>query len=108
MTGVTVRVPGTTANLGSGFDFLGMAVERWLQIRARCVDDRSAPAVVIERHGALSDLGAPPEQDLIYRGFAAACRAAVNSHELADPIAPANLGLRCLAGKLQILRRQAN
>src|SRR5437773_1727679 len=76
MTGVTVRVPGTTANLGSGFDFLGMAVERWLQVRARCVDDRSAPAVVIERHGALSDLGASPEQDLIYRGFAAACRAA--------------------------------
>ena len=76
MTGVTVRVPGTTANLGSGFDFLGMAVERWLQVRARCVDDRSAPAVAIERHGALSDLGAPPEQDLIYRGFAAACRAA--------------------------------
>src|SRR6266550_3320029 len=76
MTGVTVRVPGTTANLGSGFDFLGMAVERWLQVRARCVDDRSAPAVAIERHGALSDVGAPPEQDLIYRGFAAACRVA--------------------------------
>src|SRR2546428_164241 len=76
MAGVTVRVPGTTANLGSGFDFLGMAVERWLQVRARCVEDRSAPAVAIERHGALSDVGAPPEQDLIYRGFAAACRAA--------------------------------
>jgi homoserine kinase len=79
MTGVTVRVPGTTANLGSGFDFLGMAVERWLQVRARCVEDRSAPAVAIERHGTLSDVGAPgapPEQDLIYRGFAAACRAA--------------------------------
>ncbi len=76
MAGVTVRVPGSTANLGSGFDSLGMAVERWLQVRAACVDDRSAPAVAIERHGALSDLGAPPEQDLIYRGFAAACRAA--------------------------------
>jgi len=76
MTGVTVRVPGTTANLGSGFDFLGMAVERWLQVQARCVEDRPAPAVAIERHGALSDVGAPPEQDLIYRGFAAACRAA--------------------------------
>jgi len=75
MTGVTVRVPGSTANLGSGFDFLGMAVERWLQVRARCVDERSAPAVAIERHGTLSDLGAAPEQDLIYRGFAAACRA---------------------------------
>jgi len=73
---VTVRVPGTTSNLGSGFDFLGMAVERWLQVSARCVDDRSAPAVALERRGTLSDLGVPPDQDLIYRGFAAACRAA--------------------------------
>ena len=73
---VTVRVPGTTSNLGSGFDFLGMAVERWLQVSARCVDDRSAPAVALERRGTLSDLGVPPDQDLIYRGFAAACHAA--------------------------------
>ena len=76
MTGVTVRVPGSSANLGSGFDFLGMAVERWLQVRARCVDERSAPAVAIERHGVLGDVSVPPEQDLIYRGFAAACRVA--------------------------------
>ena len=32
----------------------------------------------------------------------------MNSHELANPIAPANFSLRRLAGKLQILRRQAN
>ena len=73
---VTVRVPGSTANLGSGFDFLGMAVERRLQVWARCVDERSAPAVALERRGTLSDLGFAPDQDLIYRGFAAACRAA--------------------------------
>jgi homoserine kinase len=76
MAGVTVRVPGTTANLGSGFDFLGMAVERWLQVWARCVEDRSAPAVALERRGTLRELGAPPDQDLIYRGFTAACRTA--------------------------------
>ena len=76
MTGVTVRVPGSAANLGSGFDFLGMAVERWLQVSARCVDDRSAPAVALERRGTLSDLGVPPDHDMIYRGFAGACRAA--------------------------------
>jgi len=76
MTGVTVRVPGSAANLGSGFDFLGMAVERWLQLSARCVDDRSAPAVALERRGTLSDLGVPPDHDMIYRGFAGACRAA--------------------------------
>jgi len=76
MAGVTVRVPGTTSNLGSGFDFLGMAVERWLQVSARCVDDRSAPAVALERRGTLSEVTTPPDQDLIYRGFAAACRTA--------------------------------
>jgi len=73
---VTVRVPGSTSNLGSGFDFLGMAVDRRLQVWARCVDDRSAPPVALERRGTLNDLGVAPDQDLIYRGFAAACRAA--------------------------------
>ena len=73
---VTVRVPGSTSNLGSGFDFLGMAVERWLQVRARSVDERSAPAIALERRGTLSDLGIAPDQDLIYRGFAGACRVA--------------------------------
>jgi homoserine kinase len=76
MAGVTVRVPGTTSNLGSGFDFLGMAVERWLRVSARCVDDRSAPAIALERRGTLSELTGAPDQDLIYRGFAAACRTA--------------------------------
>ena len=73
---VAVRVPGSTSNLGSGFDFLGMAVDRRLQVWARCVDERSAPVVALERRGTLSDLGVAPDQDLIYRGFAAACRAA--------------------------------
>ena len=72
---VTVRVPASTSNLGSGFDFLGMAVERWLRVSARCVDDRSAPAVALERRGTLRALDVAPDQDLIYRGFAAACRA---------------------------------
>src|ERR1700752_3473387 len=57
MTGVTVRVPGSSANLGSGFDFLAMAVGRWLQVSARCVDDRAAPGVVLARRGTPRDLG---------------------------------------------------
>jgi homoserine kinase len=32
---VTVRVPGSTANLGSGFDCVGIAVERSVQVVAR-------------------------------------------------------------------------
>lgn len=72
--GVTVRVPGSTSNLGSGFDCVGMAVERWLRVSARCVEDRSAPAIAIDRRGTLGGLSVPPEEDLLYRGFAAACR----------------------------------
>ena len=72
--GVTVRVPGSTSNLGSGFDWAGMAIERWLELSARCADNGSAPAVTIERRGALRELSVRPEDDLLYRGFVAACR----------------------------------
>jgi hypothetical protein len=43
-----------------------------------------------------------------FRDPATARGAAMNRHELADPIAPADFGFRRLAGKLQILRRQTN
>ena len=33
---VTVRVPATTANLGPGFDCMGMALSLWNRIRVRC------------------------------------------------------------------------
>jgi len=32
---LTVRVPATSANLGPGFDCLGLAVDLWLEVRAR-------------------------------------------------------------------------
>jgi len=72
--GVTVRVPGSTSNLGAGFDCAGMAVERWLRVSARYAVDRSAPAITIDRRGTLGTLSVRPEEDLLYRGFAAACR----------------------------------
>ena len=72
--GVTVRVPGSTANLGSGFDCVGMAVDRYLRVSARYAEERSATAVTIERLGTLSGLSVRPEDDLLYKGFAAAWR----------------------------------
>ena len=70
----TVRVPGSTANLGSGFDCVGIAVDRWIRVAAR----RDAPQgrLRLERSGALASLTGPPEDDLLYRGFERACRAA--------------------------------
>lgn len=70
---VTVRVPGSTSNLGAGFDCVGVAVDRWLRVTAR-VRESAAPPTTIERSGSLGSLDVPPAADLVYRGFAAACR----------------------------------
>ena len=79
---VTVRVPGSTSNLGAGFDCVGVAVDRRLALTARLALDRapsSGPSVTIERRGTLDRLPVPAEQDLCYRGFAGACELAGRS-----------------------------
>jgi homoserine kinase len=72
---VTVRVPGSTSNLGAGFDCVGVAVGRWLTVTARPAAQRDS-LVTIERRGTLSGLAMPAEQDLLYRGFERACQSA--------------------------------
>lgn len=67
---VTVRVPGSTSNLGAGFDCVGVAVDRWLNLRVAIA---TSGTTTIERRGTLSALEMPPEADLVCRGFAAAC-----------------------------------
>ena len=71
---VTVRVAGSTSNLGAGFDCVGVAVGRWLRVTVQAT--RGGKPVVIDRGGTLRALDAAPEADLLYRGFAAACRRA--------------------------------
>ena len=72
---VTVRVPGSTANLGSGFDCIGVAVNRWFSVAVRRDPALLAP-VRITRGGALAALDTPPDRDLLYTGFHRACAAA--------------------------------
>ena len=70
-----VRVPATTANLGAGFDHLGMALDKWLRVSAELRtdthDDRGL--ITIHRTGTLADLDhtglADPHADLIWKGF---------------------------------------
>jgi len=69
----SVRVPASTSNLGAGFDAVGMAVDRWLNVDAR-ITSRSE-AVVLERAGTLAVLDCADEDDLIWRGFNVACAA---------------------------------
>src|SRR6266536_6351220 len=76
---VTVRVAGSTSNLGAGFDCVGVAIGRWLRVTARAARDaagKPVAPVAIERGGTLRTLEMAPEADLLYRGFAAACRRA--------------------------------
>jgi len=75
-TSVTVRVAGSTSNLGAGFDCLGVAVGRWLRVTARAGRDAPGDTLAIERGGTLRTLDMAPAADLLYRGFAAACRRA--------------------------------
>jgi len=73
---VTVRVAGSTSNLGAGFDCVGVAIARWLRVTARADEQHGGRAVAIQRAGTLQALDIPPEADLVYQGFAAACRRA--------------------------------
>jgi homoserine kinase len=57
-----VRVPATSANLGPGFDCLGLALDLWLEVRARPADrDRFA----YRGEGRLADR----PDNLIHEGF---------------------------------------
>ena len=68
---ITVRVPGSTSNLGAGFDCVGLAVPRWLTLTV----EPSRAAGTVERLGTLSGMRVPYEDDLLVRGCAAAARA---------------------------------
>ena len=68
---VAVRVPATTANLGPGFDCLGMALDWWNDV---CISPASRPAVQIEGEGEGSLSAA--EDNLVYRAASAAFDAA--------------------------------
>jgi len=72
-----VRVPGTSANIGAGFDCIGVAVDRWLTASVEADDNpRSGrAAITIIREGALASLAVTPEDDTLYAGFVAACGA---------------------------------
>ncbi len=82
---VTVRVAGSTSNLGAGFDCVGVAVGRWLRVTARTARDSTGKPVAIERGGTLRTLDTAPEADLLYRGFSAACQRA--GHEVPGGLA---------------------
>ena len=64
-------VPASTSNIGSGFDCIGMAVDRWLTASVEASDRWTG--VRMMRAGTLASLRVDPARDLLYEGFAAAC-----------------------------------
>ena len=66
-----VRVPASSSNLGSGFDCVGIAVDRWLVASVTL----GGTGMSIRRLGTLSAVRARADQDLFTRGFRAACAA---------------------------------
>jgi len=66
-----VRVPATSANLGAGFDCVGIAVDRWLVAAVTL----GGTGISIRRRGTLNAVRVRADQDLFTRGFRAACAA---------------------------------
>ena len=71
-----ISVPATTANLGAGFDCLGLAVDRRFDVDAS-VQPYGSGNITVTRHGTVADLDIRPEKDLLVSAFTAAA-AAVN------------------------------
>jgi homoserine kinase len=68
-----VRVPASSSNLGAGFDCIGVAVDRWL---VAAVTLAAGADISIRRRGRLTAVSVAFEDDLLARGFRAACAAA--------------------------------
>lgn len=75
---VRVRVPATSANMGPGFDCIGIAVDVWNEIRAE-VDENQKEAFIITAEGEGAESmpsGKNAKENLVYRGLQAAYVAA--------------------------------
>ena len=68
-----VRVPASSSNVGSGFDCVGIAIDRWLT--ASVTIETTGIGFSIRRRGKLSTVKVRADQDLFTRGFRAACSA---------------------------------
>jgi homoserine kinase len=67
---IDVRVPASTANLGAGFDCLGLALEAYVKVRATVMSAPGARAVARSRGVAGSSaLPSTPDENLIFRAM---------------------------------------
>ncbi len=65
-----VRVPASTANMGAGFDCLGLALEMYLSVRATLLAKSEGRALARSRGvRGTSELPSDPDQNLIFRAM---------------------------------------
>ena len=67
MTAIRVVAPATTANLGPGYDCLGMALDIWNTVEVEPLPEGDAPSVSVSGEGA-GELEDGPE-NLVYRSM---------------------------------------
>ncbi|KAE8996959.1 hypothetical protein PR003_g19992 [Phytophthora rubi] len=80
LTSVVVRVPATTANMGPGFDTIGMALDIWTEISAEVVEDKSvAPGISLTNEGEGAKELPTDDSNLVVVGIKAAFKAAGES-----------------------------
>jgi homoserine kinase len=85
-----VRVPGSTSNLGAGFDTIGLAVSRYLTAQYTPADG----PLIIERHGTLAALaGMPEELDLFIQAWRSTLPGAPGGTLMLDSEIPIGRGL---------------
>lgn len=77
LTSVTVRVPATTANMGPGFDTIGMALDIWTEISIQVLPHHGGPHVIeLTNEGEGAAELPTDESNLVVVGLKAAYRAA--------------------------------
>src|ERR1700722_4931436 len=65
-----VRVPASTANMGAGFDCLGLALEMYLSVRATVLSKPGGRTLARSRGvRGTSELPSDPDQNLIFRAM---------------------------------------
>jgi len=67
VSSVTVKVPGTTANLGPGFDCIGAALTIYIQFQFTRLEESG---LIIQATGAEAERVPTDESNLIYQAFA--------------------------------------
>jgi homoserine kinase len=67
--GITLRLPATSANLGPGFDTVGLAMGLTLTIGAEVSESLDGPILVIEATGRNADRCARPGNNMIFETY---------------------------------------